>query len=312
MEYRYLGCSGLQVSAMGMGGNMFGRDVDEAGTARVIHAALDIGVNFLDCADVYVRGTAEEYLGKALKGRRQQAVLATKGFGSMGEGPNMGGASRQHLIEAVDASLQRLDTDYIDLYYLHRWDSNTPMEETLRVLDDCVRAGKIRYIGSSNYQSWQIAEAVWQARVNHFAPIVCNQPQYNLLDRTIEDEIMPACAAYGVGTTPYYPLAAGFLTGKYRRGSAPPEDSRAGRNPSMLRRYDDGRNWTMLEQLEEFATKRGHTLAELAIAWVAAQPTISTVIVGATKPEQVEANAKALEWKLTPEELKEVDEISSI
>lgn len=310
MEYRYLGKSGLQVSAMGMGGNMFGRDVDADGTARVIHKALDLGVTFLDTADVYVRGASEEFLGKALKGRRHQAIIATKGVASMGEGPNMGGASRQHLIDAVHTSLKRLDTDYIDLYYLHRWDSNTPIEETLRTLDDLVREGKIRYIGSSNYQSWQLAEAVWTARVNHYVPIVCNQPLYNLLDRSIEKEIIPACKEYGIGTTPYYPLAAGFLTGKYKRGAAPPPDSRGGRNPRMLDRWADGRNWTVLEQLEDFATKRGHTMAELAIAWVAAQPTISTVIVGATKPEQVEANVKAIEWRLTKEEIKEIDDIT--
>ena len=311
MEYRNLGSSGLQVSAMGMGGNMFGRDVDESGTSNVLNKALDLGVNFFDTADVYVRGTSEQCVGKALKARRHEAIIATKGTGSMGEGPNMAGASRQHLMDAVHSSLKRLDTDYIDLYYLHRWDDNTPIDETMRTLDDLVKQGKIRYVGSSNYASWQIAESVWTSRTNGYVPIVCNQPLYNMLDRTIEKEIMPASAKYGVGTTPYYPLAAGFLTGKYRRGADAPEDSRGSRNPRLLDRWADGRNWTMLEQLEEWAKQRGHTMAELAIAWVAAQPTISTVIVGASKPEQVEANVKAIDWKLTKEELKEIDGIIS-
>ena len=310
MEYRNLGRSGLQVSMVGLGCNNFGRRCDQEQTTVVVHQALDLGVTLFDTADVYgPGGLSEEFLGKALKGKRREAIIATKFMGPMGEGPLQSGASRRYILQAVEASLRRLDTDYIDLYQIHFPDVNTPIAETMRALDDLIRSGKVRYIGCSNFASWQVVEAQWVARSGHLSEFVSAQNQYNLLDRRIERELVPACDAYGLGVLPYFPLASGFLTGKYQPGQDAPEGSRLVDGP-MADRVLTEQNFEMLTKLEAFAQSRGHSMVELAIGWLASQPHVASVISGATKPEQVEQNVLAAEWKLTAEEMAEVNTIS--
>jgi len=310
MEYRRLGSSGLKVSEVGLGGNNFGWWADEKTSITVINQALDMGVNFIDTADMYDRGHSEEFVGKAVKGKRTQVIIATKFGNAMGDGPNERGGSRYYIMKAVDSSLKRLQTDYIDLYQMHVPDTTTPIEETLRALNDLVRAGKVRYIGCSNFAAWQLCEALWISKVNNLQSFVTVQPQYNLLDRRIERELVPCCQAYGIGIIPYSPLAGGFLTGKYRQGEEPPPDGRlSGPNPAFRRVFTEA-NWEKLAKLEAFVAERGHTVGELAIAWLLAKPWISTVIAGARKIEQVSANVAAGEWKLTAEEVAEVEAIS--
>ncbi len=308
MEYRNLGTSGLKVSALGLGTNSFGRRADEQHSPRVIDQALDLGVNFLDTANMYGPRLSEEIIGKALKSKREQVLIATKFGRSMGDGPNDRGASRSHIVEQLEGSLSRLNTDYIDLYQLHSPDPNTPIEETLRTLDDCVRNGKVRYIGCFGVTAWQACEAVWTSKMLNLNTFVSVQPYYNLLKREIEKELVPFCRAYGLGIIPYFPLEGGILTGKYRPGKPAPENSRfAGRTESEKR--FSKRNFSILAGLERFAEKRGRPVLELALAWLLANPSVSTVIAGATKPEQVVANERSLDWKLSVEELKEIDEI---
>jgi aryl-alcohol dehydrogenase-like predicted oxidoreductase len=308
MEYRQLGRSGLKVSAIGLGGNTFGNGADEAQTARIIHRALDLGLNFIDTADVYSRGVSEQYVGKAVAGRRQQAIIATKVYGRMGEGPNDSGSSRKHLIEGLEASLRRLDTDYVDLYQLHNVDQSTPVYETLSTLDDLVRQGKVRYVGCSNFLAWQICETLWAADRKNLTPLVSVQPRYNVFDRTIERELVPFCRQYGIGIIPYSPLAGGILTGKYRVGEAPPPDTRAGRNPRMQRQLDEAM-LGKVNALAKWARDQGHSAGELALAWLLSRPEVSTVIAGATKPEQVDENARAADWKLSEDDLAEIDRL---
>jgi aryl-alcohol dehydrogenase-like predicted oxidoreductase len=312
VEYRNLGASGLQVSAVGLGCNNFGRRCDPAQTKAVVDKAIELGVTLFDTADVYgPRGLSEEYLGAALKDRRRDVVVATKFRMPMGEGPLWGGGSRRYIFDAVDASLKRLNTDYIDLYQMHAPDTTTPIEETMRALDDVVRSGKVRYIGCSNFASWQAVESQWIARTERLSPFVSAQNQYNLLDRRIERELAPACQKYGMGVLPYFPLASGFLTGKYRPGEAPPEGTRLAAMGDGAKATLNDANFETLGALEDFAKQRDHTMLELAIGWLASQPYVSSVISGATKPEQVEQNVKAAEWRLTPEEMSEIDGITS-
>jgi aryl-alcohol dehydrogenase-like predicted oxidoreductase len=309
VEYRNLGRSGLQVSVVGLGCNNFGRRCDQEQTSAVVGRALELGVTLFDTADIYgPRGLSEEYLGKALAGKRREVVIATKFAGPMGEGPLWGGASRRYIFDAVDASLRRLSTDYIDLYQIHFPDARTPLEETLRALDDLVRAGKVRYYGCSNFAGWQVVEAQWTARAQHLAPLVSAQNQYNLLDRRIERELVPACNAHGLGVLPYFPLANGFLTGKYRPGEPAPEGTRLA--SGMGERVLTEGNFAQLEKLEAFAAGRGHSMLELAIGWLASQPHVASVIAGATRPEQVEQNVQAAEWRLSAEERAEVDRLT--
>ena len=308
MEYRSLGTSGLRVSALGLGTNSFGRRADEKQAKRIIDQALDLGVNFLDTANMYGPRLSEEIIGKALKSKRGQVLIATKFGRSMGEGPNDRGASRRHIMEQLEGSLSRLNTDYIDLYQLHVHDLDTPIEETLRALDDCIRNGKVRYIGCSGATAWLACEAVWTSKMLNLNAFVSVQPYYNLLKREIEKELVPFCRAYGLGIIPYFPLEGGILTGKYRPGKPAPAGSRfAGRTESEKR--FSKRNFSILAGLERFAEKRGRPVLELALAWLLANPLVSTVIAGATKPEQVVANERSLDWKLSAEELKEIDEI---
>jgi aryl-alcohol dehydrogenase-like predicted oxidoreductase len=312
MEFRKLGNSGLKVSEVGLGGNNFGWWVDEQTSAVVINSAIDAGINFIDTADVYDQGHSEEYIGKALKVKRHQVIIATKFGGPMGQDPNERGGSRHHVLQAVDNSLKRLQTDYIDLYYMHMPDGSTPVEETLFTLDSLVKSGKVRYIGCSNFAAWQVNEALWISKTNHLDTFVVVQQRYNLLSREIERELVSCCEAHGIGVIPYSPLANGLLTGKYRQGQEPPKDSRLSTTvlPGM-KRVLDGANWEMLSKLETFAGECGHTLGELAIAWLLAKPWLASVIAGATKVEQVTSNVAATEWKLTSEEISTVDAITA-
>ena len=311
MEYRTLGDSGLKISLAGLGCNNFGMRCDGEQTRAVVHRALDEGVTFFDTADIYGnRGGSEELLGKGLGKRRREVVVATKFGMAMGSGPYECGASRRYIMAAAEASLRRLDTDYLDVYQLHQPDPDTPQEETLAALDDLVRAGKVRYLGNSNFSGWQVADADWISRTHSLARYVSAQNQYNLLDRRIERDLLPACQKFGLGMLPYFPLASGFLTGKYRRGAEAPKGTRLALMQPMAKQVMTEQNFATLERLEEFARGRGHTLVELAMSWLACQPVVSSVISGATRPEQVTENVKACGWKLTHEELQEVDAIT--
>ena len=311
MEYKNLGGSGLRVSVVGLGCNNFGRRCDQEATSAVVNKALEVGVTLFDTADVYgPRGLSEEYLGVALKDKRREAIIATKFMGPMGDGPLWSGGSRRYIFDAVDASLKRLDTDYIDLYQIHFPDVNTPIAETMRALDDVVRSGKVRYIGCSNFTGWQVVEAQWVARSGHLSEFVSAQNQYNLLDRRIERELVPAANAHGLGVLPYFPLASGFLTGKYKQGETPPEGTRLAAGGGMADRVLNEGNFETLQKLESFADSAGHTMLDLAIGWLASQPHVSSVISGATKPEQVEQNVAAGAWVLNAEEMAKVNEIT--
>lgn len=308
MEYRRLGGSGLKVSAVGLGTNQFGGKVDAAGVLQILERALDLGINFIDTADIYARGRSEETLGEALRGRWDEVVLATKVGKPMGEGPNDRGASRYRILGGVEASLRRLGTDHIDLYQLHEWDPDTPVEETMRALEDLVRSGKVRYMGASNFVVWQLAQANALAEARGWTAFVSIQPEYHLLARGIEAELLPFARDQGVGVIPYFPLAGGLLTSKYRRGQPPPPGSRA-ETSRYVQQYLRDEVFDVLEALEAFARERERGLNELAIAWLLAQPAVATVIAGATRPEHVEANACAGDWRLTPEEEAEVRRI---
>ena len=311
MEYRNLGRSGLQVSTIGLGCNNFGMRADKDQSAAVVQKALDSGITFFDTADIYGGGgRSEEFLGAALGEKRQSVVVATKFVGPMGEGQLMRGASRRYVFQAVEASLRRLGTDYIDLYQIHFPDTTTPIEETLRALDDLVHQGKVRYVGCSNFSGWQVVEAQWITRTEHLAPVISAQNEYNLLDRRIEREVVPACNAYGLGVLPYFPLASGFLTGKYRPGEPPPPGTRIAAWGARGEAILSDRNFEILKGLEEFAQVRGKSVLELAIGWLVSQPHVGSVIAGATKPEQVEQNVAAADWRLTTEEMSEVDSIT--
>jgi aryl-alcohol dehydrogenase-like predicted oxidoreductase len=306
MEFRRLGDSGLKVSEIGLGCNNFGMRIDEAKTTAVVEAALAAGITFFDTADVYGGTKSEVMLGKALGSRRHDVVLATKFGIPLGAAPYSGGGSRRYIVRAVEASLTRLGTDYVDLLQMHQFDPETPLEETLRALDDLITAGKVRYIGNSNYAGWQIADADWIARTAHFARFVSAQNQYSVLERAVAHEVLPACEHFGLGFLPFFPLASGLLTGKYRRGAPPPEGTRLAAMGARAARALSDRNFDRVEALEAWARERGHTLLDLAFAWLLGQPVVSSVIAGATSPEQVAANAATAGWRLTSEEVAEV------
>lgn len=309
MRYNRLGNSGLRVSVVGLGGNTFGRYADEAATARIVHHALDLGINFFDTADVYSGGVSEQYLGQALRDRRDRALIATKVAMKTGEGPNDAGLSRQHITDGVERSLRRLGVDHIDLLQTHTWDPETPASETMRALDDLVRAGKVRYLGCSNYAAWQLTEALWMADRHGYAPFIAVQPRYNLFDRAIERELMPACRRLGVGIIPYSPLAGGILTGKYLGGQRP-TGARGLDQPGFFERQLVGHDEAAVARLAEWAGQHGRTVGELAVAWLASHPEVSSIIAGATSAEQVEANARAAEWSLTTDEVDAVGELT--
>jgi len=314
MSFRRLGTSGLVVSVVGIGCNNFGRKLDADGTRAVVDAAIDAGITLFDTADIYgdPHGSSEECLGQALKGRRDQVVLATK-FGMDMEGLNGAdhGArgSRSYIVRAVEASLRRLETDYLDLYQIHAPDPATPIEETLSALDDLVRSGKVRYLGNSNFAGWQIADADWTARTAGHTPFISAQNQYSLLHREVEDEVVPACEQFGLGLLPFFPLDSGLLTGKYQRDTTPPAGTRLAQE--RYQRWLDGADWDTIEALTGFGQERGHSLLDVAIAGLAVQPAVSSVIAGATTPEQVRANAAAGQWRLTAEDVAALDRILS-
>ncbi|MCX7355899.1 MAG: aldo/keto reductase [Alphaproteobacteria bacterium] len=308
MKSRNLGNSGLRVSLVGLGCNNFGGRIDLEAARKVVHKALDLGITLLDTADMYGnRGGSESCLGQILGDRRKDIVLATKFGYPMDEAETLKGASRRYIMTAVEASLKRLKTNWIDLYQIHRPDPLTPLEETLRVMDDLVRQGKVRYLGCSNLQAWQVAHAKWACREARLDTFVSCQDEYSLLVRGIERELIPAMQAYGLGLLPYFPLASGLLTGKYARGAAAGNDTRFAHWAHLAKRYLTDENWNSVERLSKFASARGHTLLELAFSWLAARPTVSSIIAGATKPEQVEMNAQAAEWVLTRDDMTEID-----
>lgn len=309
MEQRNLGNSGLKVSLVGLGCNNFGGDRIELKASReVIHRALDLGITLFDTADTYGnRGGAERILGECLGDRRKEIVLATKCGLPMDDAGALKGASRRYIMSAIDASLKRLKTDWIDLYYIHRPDPLTPIEETLRTLDDLVRAGKVRYTGCSTFAAWQVVEAQWTAKshgLNHF--VAC-QDEYNLCRRRLEHELQPAMQAYGLGLIPHTPLAAGLLSGKYQRNAPMPAGARMTREKRQADRWINNANWEIVERLTAVCEARGHSLLELAMGWLASRPTVASIIAGATTPGQLAGNVRAVECKLGTEELAEID-----
>lgn len=306
MEYRRLGNSGLEVSAVGLGTNQFGTKLDAEASAGVVRRAVELGINFVDTADIYGGTRSEEFIGRAINGIRGELVLATKFGGARGEGPNSRGGSRQHILQGVEESLRRLGTDYIDLYQLHFPDPRTPIEETLRALDDLVHQGKVRYIGSSNLAGWQVVEADFVARAAGGPRYVSAQNEYSLLERGAEAELVPACARSGVGILPYFPLASGRLTGKYRRGGGIPGGSRleAWGGEITEQAFDT------VEALERYAQERSVSLLAVAIGGLAAQPGVTSVIAGATSAEQVRANVAAGEWQPSADDLAVLDEVA--
>ena len=314
MEYKQLGRSGVRVSVIGLGTNHFGsKKVPPEDVKAIIGVALDSGINFIDTADVYQEGRSEETLGEALRGCRDQVVLATKFSSRVGEGPNDRGASRYHCMNAVEASLRRLQTDHIDLYFVHWWDETTPIEETLRAMDDLVRMGKVRYLGASNYASWQLAHANLLAEVRGWTPFVVVENHYHMLERGAEGEMLPYCQAHDAGFVPYFPLAGGFLTGKYVKGQPPSPDFRSTDSSwgSYVREYMTAANFGVVEDLSSWAAARDRGMNELAHAWLLAQPQVCSVISGATRPDHVLSNAKAGGWALSAGELVEVNAILS-
>jgi len=313
MEIRNLGQSGLRVSAIGLGCNNFGGRIDKQATRLVIHKALDLGITLFDTADTYgERGGSEAEMGEILGDARKRIVLATKFGNPMDESGEKSGASRRYIMEAVEASLRRLRTDWIDLYQIHRPDPRTPIEETLRALDDLVRQGKVRYIGCSKFTAWQVVEAQWTARTNNLHAFASCQDEYSLVVReVVEPQLRPAMLKYGMGLLPYFPLASGLLTGKYRRNTPLPGGTRLANNQQLADRYLTEHNWSVAERLADFAEARGHHLLELAFSWLLAQAPVASVIAGATRPEQLEQNVKAGEWRLSEEDMAEIDRISA-
>jgi len=312
MEQRTLGRSGLKVSGVGLGCNNFGV-LDVEASRKVVHRALDQGITLFDTADVYGnRGGSETQLGEILGARRKDIVLATKFGMPMDDTGSMSGASRRYIMTAVEASLKRLKTDWIDLYQVHRPDAATPIEETLSALDDLIRQGKVRYVGCSNFAAWQVVDAQWTAKDRRLTPFIASQDELSLLVRDSERELIPALEAHGLGLLPYFPLASGLLTGKYARGEELPAGTRMARMRRLSDRFMTEKNWAIVEKLEAFCAHRGHTMLELAFGWLLAKPVVASVIAGATKPEQIEANVKATGWKLSSDDLAEIDKLAKI
>ena len=311
MQKRKLGIAGPEVSLVGLGTNNFGGRIDLAASRLVVDKALDLGVTLIDTADIYGRkGGSEEYLGQILGPRRKNVVLATKFGLPMDNTGKLRGASRRYVMDAAEASLQRLKTDWIDLYQLHRPDMQTPIEETLRALDDLKRAGKIRFIGCSNLSAAQLDQAQAASERAYLISFICCQDEYSLLERGLENDLLGAMRQHGVSLLPYFPLASGLLTGKYKLGGPPPPGSRLANDPPRGGEVLNDRNMRLVEKLSAFAVARERTLLELAMSWLASQPFIPSIIAGATKPEQVEQNVAAVKWTLSADELAEIDRIT--
>ncbi len=311
METRNLGGSGLRVSAVGLGCNNFGQRSDLETSRKIIHKAIDLGITLFDTADIYAgRGGSENVLGQVLGDRRKDIVLATKYAKPMADDGTKQGASRRYIMQAVEDSLRRLKTDYIDLYQQHDYDDLTPIDETLRALEDLIRHGKVRYIGCSNFPAWRVSEAQHVARqINTHAFVSC-QDEYSLLVRDIEKDLLPMAQTYNLGLLPFFPLANGLLVGKYKRGEKPPADSRLGKVDYLRERYMNDRNLDIVQKLDAFAKQHGKTLLELAFSWLAARPQVSSVIAGASSPEQIEQNVKAIAWTLTADDMATIDQIT--
>ncbi|MEH7386745.1 aldo/keto reductase family protein [Bacillus sp. JJ1521] len=315
MKYRRLGRSGLKVSEISLGSWLtFGKTVDEKMAAKTVHKAYELGINFFDSANVYERGEAERILASALKEYpRESYCITTKAYGAMGDGPNDRGLSRKHVIEQVHASLKRMDLEYVDVFYCHRYDEDTPLDETLRTIDDLIRQGKILYVGVSEWTAAQIQEAIAIADKYLLDRIIVNQPQYNMLHRDIEDEIIPVSEKNGISQVVYSPLAQGVLTGKYRGGTIPTGSRGANSQVnSWVKNIIDGIVSTKLDRLEEFSNELGVTLPELALSWILRQHNIASTLVGATNPEQIEANARGSELVLGFDEIKRVEAILTV
>lgn len=310
MHYKNLGHSGLKVSAVGLGCNNFGAKCSQEETTKIVHAAIDHGLTLLDTANMYAGSKSETFLGNSLKNKRDKVVLATKFRVPMGDGPYDGGASRKYIMKAIDESLTRLQMDYVDLYQIHFPDEETPIEETLDALNDLVRQGKVRYIGCSNFAGWQLVEANRIAAERGWTKFISAQNHYSLLERKIEAELVPAAKAYGVGILPYFPLACGMLTGKYKRDEVKPNNSRLALRENLSDMFATEENFDIVEKLTAFAQERGKTILDLAFGWLASQDYIGSVIAGATTPEQVIANIEAGKWILTEDEKTEVSKLA--
>ncbi|MCL6453951.1 MAG: aldo/keto reductase [Alicyclobacillus sp.] len=308
MQYRNLGNSGLKVSVLGLGTNAFGGRADKQTSIRVLHHAVDKGINFIDTANIYTNTQSEEIIGEAFEGRRHEVILATKVGMKRGDGPNQIGSSRHHILEEVEGSLRRLRTDYIDLYQIHAFDPSTPLEETLRALDDLVTSGKVRYIGASNYAAWQMMKSLALSDKYGWAKFVSVQPGYSLVDRRVELELVPFCVDQRIGIIPYFPLAGGILTGKYA-GGAKPEGSLLDKNPNFANRMDPAR-MEAGDAVAKIAAELGVTPTALSLAWLMHQPAVCTVIAGATRPEQVDANLESVHLDLSPDTLDQLDEVT--
>ncbi|MCG9127673.1 aldo/keto reductase [Candidatus Poribacteria bacterium] len=303
MNYKTLGRAGVKVSSLCLGTMMFGGPTSETDSIRIIHRAMDAGINFLDTANVYNGGESERVIGKAVSENREKWVIATKVHGTMGDDVNQSGSHRFHIMSAVEASLIRLGTDHIDVYYLHRWDANTRIEESLRALDDCVRQGKVRYIACSNFEAWRVGEALWTSERQNLEEFVCVQPLYNIVNRDIEVELLPFCKKYGVGVVPYSPLARGVLSGKYLPGEKPPEGSRAARQDRRILQTElRDESFEVAQQLIPLAEKHGKTLTQFALAWVLANQSITSVIIGPRTMEQLEDNLGCLDCEITEDD----------
>ncbi|MEK8130306.1 aldo/keto reductase [Paenibacillus filicis] len=309
MNYRRLGKSGLQVSVLGIGTNAFGRRADVDTSTRLIHQALDYGINFIDTANIYTGSESEKIIGQALVGKRHEVVLATKAGLVRGSGPNASGSSRIHLMQELDNSLKRLKTDYVDLYQIHTFDPYTPLEETLRTLDDLVRSGKVRYIGASNYAAWELMKALGISDWKGLARYSSIQLSYSLADRTPEQELIPVSVDQGLGVIPYFPLAGGILSGKYNDADSIPAQARSQTEPSF-NNFLNERTLNLGRQVSKLAAEHGYTPSALSLAWLMTRPAVSTVIVGATRPEQLMDNLQSVAIQLTPEIISELDEIS--
>jgi aryl-alcohol dehydrogenase-like predicted oxidoreductase len=312
LRQRNLGQSGLKVSLVGLGCNNFAGRIDFDGTKAVVHKALDLGITLFDNADTYgERGGAEEYLGRILGARRRDIVLATKFGRPMDTAGKLQGASRRYIMDACEASLKRLQTDYIDLYWQHIEDPLTPQEETMRAFDDLVRQGKVRYIACSTLTAWQVVEANWIAQSQGLDHFIACQERYSLLEREYEANMSAMVQAKGLGLIPFSPLGNGLLTGKYRRNQALPPGARLTTTQRMADRYLTERNWAVVEKLADFCAARGRSMLELAMSWLASRPAVSSIIAGATRPEQLEENTRAVDWALTREDLTEIDRITA-
>ncbi|QUL58502.1 aldo/keto reductase [Paenibacillus tritici] len=310
MRYNRLGNSGLQVSALGLGTNSFGKRADQETSVRIIHAAMDQGINFIDTANIYAGSESERIIGLALEGSRHEAVLATKAGLPKHEGPGGSGSSRHHLMQELEGSLRRLKTDYVDLYQIHTFDPYTPLEETLRTLDDMISAGKVRYIGASNYAAWELMKALGISEARNLAKYISIQCSYSLADRTPETELLPLCLDQGLGIIPYFPLAGGILTGKYAGSGNVPAGSRAETDPNF-RRFLTPERISLGGQVSALADELGTSPAALSLAWLMNRPAVSTVIVGATGVEQVQHNLRSLSILPDAAVLEQLDQASA-